>query len=153
VGDCLKVDTPVNKMLVAIDGSEAATKALNYALSLAEKCDAEVQIVSVVQTIDSIMPSSPHMLYASLIYDMEKSVETILSEALKVAREKKPKLKVSTRLLKGRPTDEIVYMAKEESFDIIVVGSRGLSGAEELFLGSVSDRVADKATCPVLIVK
>lgn len=150
--DFLKMDAPIKKMLVAIDGSNAATKALNYALSLAEKCDAEVQIVSVVQTIDSMMPS-PGVLYASLIYDMEKSIETILSEILKVAKDKKPNLKVSTRLLKGRPADEIVHLAKEEGFDIIVLGSRGLSGAEELFLGSVSDRVADKAPCPVLIVK
>ncbi|MCJ7631892.1 universal stress protein [Candidatus Bathyarchaeota archaeon] len=147
------MDTPINKMLVATDGSEAAAKALNYALSLAEKCDAEVQIVSVVPTIDSLIPSSPHALYASLIFDMEKSMETLLSEAFKVAKEKKPNLKVSTRLLRGRPADEIVHVAKEEGFDIIVVGSRGLSGAKELFLGSVSDRVADKAMCPVLIVK
>jgi len=56
-----------------------------------------------------------------------------------MAKEKKPKLKVSTRLLKGRPADEIVHLAKEEDFDIIVVGSRGLSDAEELFLGSVSE--------------
>ena len=147
------MDTPIRKMLVAVDGSQTAAKALNYVLSLAEKCDAEVQIVGVVQTIDSIMPSSPHMFYASLIYDMEKSMETILSEALKMAKEKRPSLKVSTRLLKGRPADEIVRVAKEEGFDIVVIGSRGLSGAEEILLGSVSDRVADKATCPVLIVR
>ena len=139
------MDTSINKMLVAIDGPETATKALNYAINLAEKCHAEVQIVSVVQT--------QHVFYASLIYDMDKSIETILSEALKVAKEKKPNLKVSTRLLKGSSADEIVHLAKEECFDIIVLGSRGLSGAEEIFLGSVSDRVADKATCPVLIVK
>ena len=147
------MDTPIKRMLVAVDGSTAAAKALNYALNLAEKCGAEVHIVGVVQTIDSIIPSSPHTFYASLIYDMEKSMQTILSEALKMAKENKPNLKISTRLLKGRPANEIVHMAKEESFDIIVVGSRGLSGAEEIFLGSVSDRVADKATCPVLIVK
>ena len=41
--DCLKVDTPIKKMLVAIDGSKAAAKALNYVLSLAEKCDAEAR--------------------------------------------------------------------------------------------------------------
>jgi len=66
------VNALIKKMLVAIDGSEGGAKALNYALSRGEKCGAEVQIVSVVQTIDSIMPSSPGMIYASLIYDIEK---------------------------------------------------------------------------------
>lgn len=145
------MDNPIKKMLVAVDGSKTATKALDYALSLAEKCGAEVQIVSVVQTIDSVTPS-PQSVYASFIYDLEKSVETVLAEAVKVAK-KKTNLKVSTRLLKGRPADEIVRLAKEEGFDIIVLGSRGLGGTEELFLGSVSDRVADKSACPVLIVK
>lgn len=149
----MKVEATIKKMLVAIDGSETATKALNYALQLAEKCSAEVQIVSVLQTIDSMMPPSSGMIYASLLYDMEKSIEMILSDTLKRVKETKPALKVSTRLLKGRPADEIVQIAKEEGFDIIVIGSRGLSNVEEFFLGSVSDRVADKASCPVLIVK
>ena len=146
------MDNPIKKMLIAVDGSATATKALEYALSLAEKCSAEVQIVNVIQTIGSVTPS-PQSVYASLVYDLEKSAETVLAEAVKVAEEKKPDLKVSTRLLKGRPADEIVRLAKEEGFDIIVLGSRGLGNTEELLLGSVSDRVADKATCPVLIVK
>jgi nucleotide-binding universal stress UspA family protein len=147
-----EMDNPIEKMMIAVDGSKTANKALDYALSLAEKCGAEVQIISVVQTIGSVTPS-PQLVYASFIYDLEKSVETVLAEAVKVAEEKTPDLKVSTRLLRGRPADEIVRLAKEEGFDIIVLGSRGLGGTEELFLGSVSDRVADKAECPVLIVK
>jgi nucleotide-binding universal stress UspA family protein len=145
-------------MLVAIDGSEAAAQALNYALNLAEKCDAEVQIISVVPPVESIMPrfsfaSPPDTMYTLFINEVEKKLQTVLSESLKTTKEKKPNLKVSSRLLKGRPADTIVQTAKEEDFDIIVIGSRGLSGVSELVLGSVSDRVADYATCPVLIVK
>jgi nucleotide-binding universal stress UspA family protein len=144
-------------MLVAIDGSETATKALAYALSLAEKCDAEVQIVSVVPPVKSIMPrfalTAPPVHYTMFINEVEKRLKTVLSDALKEAKEKRPSIKVSVRLLKGHPADKIVQTAQEEGFDLIVVGSRGLSGVEELVLGSVSDRVADRATCPVLIVK
>jgi nucleotide-binding universal stress UspA family protein len=79
--------------------------------------------------------------------------EKMLSGALAKAKRKKPKLKVSTKLVKGTPVDAIVETAKKEKFNAIVVGSRGLGGVKELFLGSVSDGVARKATCPVIIVK
>jgi nucleotide-binding universal stress UspA family protein len=59
----------------------------------------------------------------------------------------------TTKLVEGRPADKIVETAKLESCDLIVIGSRGLGGIKEFFLGSVSDRVADEAPCPVLIVK
>jgi nucleotide-binding universal stress UspA family protein len=75
-----------------------------------------------------------------------------LSKALKRAKELKPDLKISTVLKEGRPADEIVKTAKEENFDLIVMGHRGLGRVKEFFLGSVSDRVADEAHCPVLIV-
>lgn len=148
----------IKKMLVAVDGSKAAAKALNFALNLAEKCDAKVHIVSVVPPVDSLIPrftpmAPPSTFYTSIIDEREKRLKNMLSKALKEAREKKTKLKISTRLLKGRPADRIVQIANEEGFDIIVLGSRGLSGVEELVLGSVSDRVADNATCSVLIVK
>jgi nucleotide-binding universal stress UspA family protein len=144
-------------MLVAIDGSESATKALDYALSLAEKCDAEVLIVSVVPPVESFMPrfslTAPPIHYSLFIDEVEKRLKTVLSDTLTEAKEKRPKMTISIRLLKGRPANTIVQTAQEEGFDIIVVGSRGLSGMGELVLGSVSDRVADLATCPVLIVK
>jgi len=152
------VDNPIKKMLVAIDGSETAAKALDYALNLAEKCGAEVQIISVVPPVESIMPrftlaTPPSTVYTTFIDEVEKRLKNVLSEALKEAREKRPNLKISTKLITGRPADTIIQTAKEENVDLIVVGSRGLSGVEEIVLGSVSDRVADYATCPVLIVK
>ena len=49
-------------------------------------------------------------------------------------------MKVSTKLVEGRPSDRIVETAKEGNFDIIVMGSRGLGGVKEFFLGSVSGK-------------
>ena len=79
--------------------------------------------------------------------------EQVLVEALKKANKVDAKIKVSTKLLKGRAADKIVEVANEGGFGLIVIGSRGLGGIKEFFLGSVSDRVADEAKCPVLIVK
>ena len=60
---------------------------------------------------------------------------------------------LGSRLGSARSADKIVETAKLESCDLIVMGSRGLGGIKEFFLGSVSDRVADEAPCPVLIIK
>lgn len=77
----------------------------------------------------------------------------MLVEALKKAKKLKPDLNVSTKLEEGRSLDKIIETAKVGNFDLIVVGHRGLSGIKEFVLGSVSDRVAHDAACPVLIVK
>jgi len=151
----------IKKILVALDGSEPADKALGFALDLGEKYSAEIVLLSVVPPV--IVPLDPYPTrgvppippVAMTMYSKEvkASHEKVLSEALKKAKKIKPKLKVSTKLAEGRPSDKIVETAKEENFDVIVVGSRGLGGIKKFFLGSVSDRVADEATCPVLIVK
>jgi nucleotide-binding universal stress UspA family protein len=53
----------------------------------------------------------------------------------------------------GDPADEIILAAKTRGYDHIVMGSRGLSPVKELLLGSVSDRVAREAHCPVTIIR
>ncbi len=69
------------------------------------------------------------------------------------ARRQHSPIKLSKSLKEGRPADIIVQTAIDNQVDLIVMGSRGLGGVKQLFLGSVSDRVADEAPCPVLIVK
>jgi nucleotide-binding universal stress UspA family protein len=149
----------LNKILVPIDGSEHSDKALNYALDLAEKYSAEIVLLSVAQPFVATEPmyvTQPMMPPESTIVyvkGIETAHEKMLAEALEKAKEIRPSIKISKLLVDGRPADRIVEIAKEEKFDLIVMGSRGLGGIKEFFLGSVSDRVADQAPCPVLIVK
>lgn len=146
----------IKKILVAIDGSEHAYKALDFALDLAEKYSATVTIINVFQAPIVGFLDEP-FAYPIVLADFTKEVkalhEKILSKALKRANELKPNLKISTMLKEGRPADKIVETAEEGNFDLIVMGQRGLGKVKEFFLGSVSDRVADEAHCPVLIVK
>lgn len=58
-----------------------------------------------------------------------------------------------TRLQFGSPANAIIDLAKDEHFNLIVVGSRGLSGISEFLLGSVSNKISHASTIPVLIVK
>lgn len=151
----------IKRILVPVDGSEHADKALEYALDLADKYDADIEVLNVVSTAP--IPIGPYpMGYGELAVpawvgayskELKASHEKMLSEALEKAKTNKPSLNISTKLVKGRPADKIVETAKEGNFDIIVMGSRGLGGIKKFFLGSVSDRVSDDAECPVLIVK
>ena len=147
----------IKKILFAIDGSQSADNALDFGLDLAMKYSAEVMIVSVIDSPQSSLvvkgmiyaPASTEN-YLKKLRDFHKQ---ILLEAQNKTKKIDPKLKVSIKLLEGRPDDKIVETAKKEAIDLIVVGSRGLGGIKEFVLGSVSDRVADEASCPVLIVK
>ena len=147
----------IKKILFSIDGSQSADYALDFGLDLARKYSAEVMIVSVFDSPRSSLVVKG-MLYAptsteNYLKKLRDFHEKILLEALKKTKKNSPKLKVSIKLLEGRPADRIVETAKERAFDLIVIGSRGLGGIKEFVLGSVSDRVADEAPCPVLIVK
>jgi nucleotide-binding universal stress UspA family protein len=144
-------------MLVAIDGSEHAAHALNYALDLAENYSSTVVIINVYHRV--YIPYSadfdvPTLELSEKLTEAEKKQhQTLLSETLKNAKKKKPTLNITTKLVKGRPADKIIETAKEGDFNLVVIGSRGLDGIKQLLLGSVSDRVADQAPCPVLIVR
>jgi nucleotide-binding universal stress UspA family protein len=151
----------IKKILVAIDGSEPADKALDYALDLAESLGAEILILSVapllIFPIVAEDPNVPPLVTAREIDRMSSRItsihEGILKEALAKAQSKKPGLIVSTELAEGRPADEIVEIAEAKGFDLIVMGSRGLHGFSEFLLGSTTHRVADHCKKPLLIVK
>lgn len=150
----------IKKILVSLDGSEHANKALDYALDLAEKYSAEIVLLSVIPPVAVPMAyPDTSMAYISpstidMYYNELKTIhESVLSQAFTKAKRFNSNLRVSTKIAEGRPSDRIVETAKEGNFDVIVMGSRGLGGAKEFFLGSVSHRVAIEAPCPVLIVK
>lgn len=153
----------IKKILVALDGSESADKALDFALDLAGKCSAEILLLSVVPPVivpPYVYPSfgatpvpSPPSEFQTYSDKLKGRFEKVLRGALKKTRETNPDLKVSTKLEDGHVAEKIIKTAEEENVDLIVMGSRGLSGIKELFLGSNSDTVVHKATCPVLIVK
>ena len=84
--------------------------------------------------------------------NLEMSFRGILSKAQEDVRKRNPKINVSTRFEKGEPSEKIVEVANQGGFELIIIGCRGLGGRVST-LGSVSSRVVDKSSCPVLIVK
>jgi len=154
----------IKKILVAIDGSEQAERALLWGLELAERFNSKVLLVSVAEPV--VVPLAPSVtmnpMQAAVIppdaidshkRELKARHMQVLSDSCERAKMNKPNVYVEIRLEVGSPANKIIEAAREGNFDIIVMGNRGLGGIKQLLLGSVSKKVADEAHCPVLIVK
>lgn len=149
------------KILVCTDGSKHSQKALEKALMLAGGCTVEdVAIIHVYKpSADATFPyasesiTAEHMkIFEKMIEEQKKDRRKILSKALKLFKEKN--IKARTMLKEGHPPHVIVNIAQNEGFDIIIIGSEGLSGLKKFFIGSVSNAVIQEAkNCSVLLVK
>ncbi len=136
-----------NKILVPVDGSEYSKKAVNLACDLVKKFKSELTIIFVV---------TPPILFgaeASIVdfKPLEDAGKKILHSSKKVAKD--CGIKPVGRLEIGQAADKIIQIAKDEKFDLIVMGSRGMSAVKSFLMGSVSDKVSHHAPCPVLIVR
>jgi nucleotide-binding universal stress UspA family protein len=140
----------IKKILVPVDGSEYSDKALDEAVDLATKYSAELHLVHVVPIATALI-TGPEALAIDVSRQLETSGERILKTALE--RVEKAGLKAVTRLEHGQPADRLIQLVKDESFDLVVIGSRGLGAIARFFLGSVSDKVSHHATCSVLIAR
>lgn len=142
------------KILVPVDGSETSWRALAEAKTLAEKFGGSLTVVNVIQPYNNAALLAVPLDQATITQG-NNELEKIGDKVLSLAKEKTADFKgqVSYELEVGHPSERIIALAKKNGCDSIVIGSRGLSGIAEFFLGSVSSRVAQYANLPVLIVK
>jgi nucleotide-binding universal stress UspA family protein len=140
----------IKKILVPVDGSEHANRALDFALDLAQKYSAEILVMTVVHYPPLVEVPLNMVAYYETV---KASYEKVLSEALEKAKTAAPDLNVTSKLMEGYPADRIIETAQEGKFDIIVMGRRGQGHLRHTLLGSVSDRVADLAPCGLFIIR
>ncbi len=135
-------------VLVAFDGSEAASRAFDLALGVAGLAGARLTVLSVAQVPEFVETVNE-------LDDATEAARGLLQAAMRrlLARAEAGRTTVETRLEVGHPADRILAFAEEHGVDLIVMGRRGLSGISRWVLGSVSDRVLHHAPCPVLIVR
>ncbi len=149
----------IRNILVAVDGSDNAIRALNFALDLAEKYAANLTVLNVSESSSiTTIPQDPTALSSSNMVmfsrDLEKIHQDILRKALAHAKEVKPNVSVVTKLREGNPAVQIIAEAKESEIDAIVVGHKGVGKVKEfLGLGGISEKVVNTAPCPVVIVR
>ena len=142
------------KILVPVDGSSTSWRALETAKDLAVKFDGELIVAHIVQTYSSA-DLYINSLDQTAVAAENDQLTRIGSSVLDTARTKMEGFtgKVDYLMDVGHASDRIIELSKDKHADAIVIGSRGLSGIAEFFLGSVSSRVAQYAAVPVLIVK
>ncbi|MCP3772660.1 universal stress protein [Paenibacillus sp. MZ04-78.2] len=137
-------------ILVAYDGSELSQRALTKAKELAGESNAKLEVVHVlhhpVVVIGEAVVSPPRSYVAEYIQQAQSLIDQVEREIAGL-----PNAKAS--LLQGQPADSVLDYAGEIGADLIVIGSRGLSGLNEWVLGSVSHHVVQQARIPVLVIK
>lgn len=149
----------IEKVLVAVDGSENSVRALDFGLDLAEKYGASLTVLNVSESPAlGVVPQEPSayspLNMISLAKDMQKIHQDILSKAVAHAREVKPNVEVFSKFRAGDAAEEIVAESREGGFGVVVVGHVGLGRVQEfLGLGGISEKVAHLASCPVVIVR
>ncbi|MCD0442014.1 universal stress protein [Glycomyces sp. A-F 0318] len=135
------------RIVVGVDGSPAAAKALAWALGQAEATGADVEAVQAWEV--PVMYGTGMMVLPSG-EDFEKAAKQSLDAAVGEAVRDRPGVRVETHAVAGHPAKTLLDMA--EDADLLVVGSRGHGGFVGTLVGSVSQYCVAHAKCPVVVV-
>jgi nucleotide-binding universal stress UspA family protein len=137
------------RILVPVDGSPNSYRGLRYATELADKFGSQITLIHILEqpTYGYAPMSTP--IPGKYFADMERFAEELLQKRKKELVGKG--LRTNALRRRGSPASEILKASK--SFDLVVMGSRGLGRIPRLFLGSVSNTVVQNSKVPVLIVR
>jgi len=140
------------RILCPTDFSDVSKKALDYIKQLKESGSETIILLHVIderqiQAIESFVSEHSEKLTREIIQSNRQEMEDIENELAQAG------FKVKSRLEKGNPLREILRVEEEEDISLIVVGSHGKTNLEEIFLGSVSEKVARRCKKPILIIK
>jgi nucleotide-binding universal stress UspA family protein len=137
------------KVLVPIDGSETAEKAVAHAVGIAKCMKAQVLGLYVIDiSVFSGIPTEAFWENIKELLDEEGG------RALKVLADMAEKEGVpwETEIAEGVPAEDIIRIAEDKEIDLIVMGTAGRTGLDRFLLGSVAEKVIRTAPCPVMVV-
>lgn len=145
----------MKKILVPIDGSKMSNMAIDKAKELALAFESQVVLLHVMESNVNDYPSNPYKFSPELVSNMKKENKAISEKILEdgKARFMGTPIKVETKLLEGNPADNIFNFAMSGGFDLVVMGSSGLSGLRTILVGSVTRSVVMNLKIPMLIVR
>ena len=133
-------------IVVATDGSDSVSRAVEVALDLADRFDAAVHALYVVDSGE--VDSSPEAVREQMRNALqERGGEAIVDVQKRAGRD------VTAVVREGRPANEIADYAREIDADLVATGTRGRHGENRFLIGSVAERVVRTCPVPVLTVR
>lgn len=136
----------IDTLVIATDGSRSVGRAIDVAVDLAERFDAAVHALYVVDTRE--IDASPEAIRSEL----HEALEDLAAEALAGVTDRTDR-RVATAVRKGDPAAEITAYARRHNADVVAMGTRGRHGENRLLIGSVAEAVVRTCPVPVLTVR
>lgn len=145
-----------DRILVPVDGSKGALRALRKAAEMQRLTSAELYLLCVFKH-HSLLEASLSMVRPSKLDIPDDALKAYATEIAVQAKAHAQELGVPVERLRafvkgGRPSNTIVRFARKRGCDLIVIGAQGTNGDKSFLLGSVAQRVAGSAHCPTLVV-
>jgi len=137
----------IQKILVPMDGSKNSMRGLDEAIYLARQCHATITGLYVIPLAKPVTDSQISYLEKYLLNNASKFMLKAKTHAAQNG------ILFDNDIIYGDEGPKIINYANNKSYDIIVIGSRGMGSIKETFLGSTSNYVLHKSKVPVLIVK
>lgn len=139
------------RILIPIDGSQLSLKAAKQGVYIARKLESKVVFLYVID-VRTIQTSSLTGVDSGILRTtLRNAAERYLNEAAKLAEEEN--ITFQNRIREGLPAEDILKEIEEEKIDLVIMGSKGMSGAHRVIIGSTAEEVVRWSPCPVLIVK
>ncbi len=139
--------TKIKKILVPLDGSKKSFEALDHAIYVARQTGGTITGICVTP----LYTLSLGKLLTSLKRESLKDIKKFMSEAKRICAQNG--IVFQQKIVYGNMVSEITDYASYRKFDLIVMGSRGISKSKEFFLGSVANYVIHNSKVPVLLIK
>ena len=154
------MDIMIKNILVPLDDSKFSQKAFTYAKEMAEKLNATIFLLTVIDEHeylhgvllaeledDYTIKDTIHKYVKSIIINEKKKLK-------KIAHENESKtIKIHHHVMKGQPIEAILDYSIAKKIDLVIIGSQGLKGIEKLkVLGSTSRKISELSKCPVMLI-
>jgi nucleotide-binding universal stress UspA family protein len=140
----------IKLVMVPTDGSAHSIRAAEYALSIAKVHNAKILAVFVIDNF-VIDQFSRVPARTNIEKDLTDSGQSYLNYIVNMAE--KQGVAVESIITKGQPFEQILNLAKTHNADLIVMGTTGRRSTERILIGSVTQRVIEYSSCPVLVIK
>ena len=151
----------IKKILYATDLTKNSAYAFYYAIDLAQRRDAKIVILHVVEPLPPIVKFYGGLEEEKKYYQQEKTADLnlIRSRLQEICERVDQRIGTSCLMLvsniivrEGNPVEEVLRAAEEEACDLLILGSHGKGFLKQTFLGSVSHKVLDRSRKPVLMI-